>query len=93
MSNTEPSRAEVRLTAISAYSGDDLDVRWLVEDQSYVETGDIIADVELAKATLSLEANKDGVISILFRGELDSELPIDTVLATIETPSDAQVIR
>src|SRR4051794_31117027 len=62
-------------------------VRWLVSDGASVSRGDEIAEIETDKATMTYEADSDGVISLVAsEGET---LPIGAVIARLGLSSDS----
>src|SRR2546430_17128771 len=56
-------------------------IRWLVEDGAEVHRGDEIVEIETDKATMTYEADSDGVLRIV-APEGDT-LPIGAVIASI----------
>src|SRR5436190_23770408 len=56
-------------------------IRWLVEDGAEVHRGDEIVEIETDKATMTYEADSDGVLRIVAT-EGDT-LPIGAVIASI----------
>src|SRR6266480_3564827 len=56
-------------------------IRWLVEDGADVRRGDEIVEIETDKATMTYEADSDGVLRIV-ASEGDT-LPIGAVIASI----------
>jgi pyruvate dehydrogenase E2 component (dihydrolipoamide acetyltransferase) len=56
-------------------------IKWLVSDGASVSRGDEIAEIETDKATMTYEADADGVISLV-AGEGDT-LPIGSVIARL----------
>ena len=65
-------------------------LRWHVQDNTTVENGQVILDIETDKATTELTADVDGVLSILIsEGET---VPVGTALGTIE-PSEGAVVK
>jgi len=64
---------------------------WLVEDGSYVEKDQEIAEVDSDKATLSISAEQSGIIRILVsKGE---SIEVGSVVAKIETDGKAPVAK
>ncbi|MGR8921274.1 MAG: biotin/lipoyl-containing protein, partial [Gammaproteobacteria bacterium] len=57
-------------------------VEWLVGPGDEVASGDIIAVIETEKGAIDIEIFEDGVIESLV-AELDVELPVGAVLATL----------
>jgi pyruvate dehydrogenase E2 component (dihydrolipoamide acetyltransferase) len=62
-------------------------IRWLVEDGAEVHRGDEIVEIETDKATMTYEADSDGVLRIV-AAEGDT-LPIGAVIASIGSDGDA----
>src|SRR5256885_4636565 len=62
-------------------------IRWLVEDGADVHRGDEIVEIETDKATMTYEADSDGVLRIV-ASEGDT-LPIGAVIASIGGDSAA----
>ncbi len=91
------SVVEIRLTGFRSINLDDLVVHWLVNDGDYVEMGDPICEVEAAKSSVNQEAPEDGIIAIrpadVVMYDLKREVHPYAIIATIETPADALVIR
>src|SRR3954465_992363 len=56
-------------------------IKWLVSDGAPVSRGDEIAEIETDKATMTYEADSDGVISLV-AAEGDT-LPIGSVIARL----------
>ena len=56
-------------------------LRWLVEDGASVSRGDEIVEIETDKATMTYEADADGVLSIV--ADEGATLPIGEVIARI----------
>jgi 2-oxoglutarate dehydrogenase E2 component (dihydrolipoamide succinyltransferase) len=64
---------------------------WLVEDGSYVEKDQEIAEVDSDKATLSISAEQSGVIRILVsKGD---SIEVGSVVARIETDGKAPAVK
>ncbi len=64
---------------------------WLVEDGSYVEKDQEIAEVDSDKATLSISAEQSGTIKILVKkGET---IEVGTTVANIETDGKAPAVK
>jgi len=64
---------------------------WLVEDGSYVEKDQEIAEVDSDKATLSISAEQSGTIKILVKkGET---IDVGTTVAKIETDGKAPAVK
>lgn len=59
-------------------------VEWKKKVGDHVKEGDLIAEIEAEKATQELEAPATGVLSEIVVG-IDTETPVRTVLAYIET--------
>src|ERR1700735_2897598 len=66
-------------------------VRWLKRDGDVVAAGEALAEVETDKATVTFDADADGTLQILARG--DETVPIGGVIARIgeaaATPAQA----
>jgi pyruvate dehydrogenase E2 component (dihydrolipoamide acetyltransferase) len=59
-------------------------LRWLVDDGTEVKRGDEIAEIETDKATMTFEADADGVLRIV--AQEGDTLPLGAVIATIGEP-------
>src|SRR5436190_798320 len=62
-------------------------IRWLVEDGSEVHRGDEIVEIETDKATMTYEADSDGLLRIV--ADEGDTLPIGAVIASIDGDSAA----
>ncbi|PYG84959.1 acyl transferase domain-containing protein [Ruminiclostridium sufflavum DSM 19573] len=58
-------------------------VNWYVQDHDYVKKGDIIVDLESAKAVVSVESNYEGYITRMC--QVGDTVAVDSVFAEIET--------
>jgi len=59
--------------------------KWLVKVGDKVKPGDIIAEIETDKATMELEAVDEGVIKELLFSEGDTNIPINTAIANLDS--------
>src|SRR3954454_19617312 len=66
-------------------------VKWLVSEGASVSRGDEIAEIETDKATMTYEADSDGVIS--FVASEGETLPIGSVIARLNGDSSAAPSR
>lgn len=66
-------------------------VRWLKSPGDKVRRGDEIVEIETDKATLSYEADSDGILAIVARA--GSTLPVGATIATITEPGADPVAR
>ena len=64
---------------------------WLVEDGSYVEKDQEIAEIDSDKATLSISAEQSGVIRILV--SKGNSIEVGSVVARIETDGKAPAAK
>ncbi len=62
-------------------------VKWHVEKNSMVQTGDLLCSVETKKATVDVESPQTGVLTAIF-AQLNDEVFIDDIIAHIETLDD-----
>ena len=65
-------------------------LRWHVQDNTTVENGQVILDIETDKATTEITADVDGVLSILISE--GATVSVGTALGTIE-PSEGAVVK
>src|ERR687887_1350888 len=66
-------------------------VRWLVEDGAEVHRGEEIVEIETDKATMTYEADADGVLRIV-AAEGDT-LPVGEVIARLNGAGEASGVR
>src|SRR5580700_5586379 len=79
---------EIRLPKLS----DEMDaatiVHWLKHVGEAVSEGEVIAELETEKAGVDLEAPSSGVLASILVAEGSEDIPVGTVLATIEAIGD-----
>ena len=59
--------------------------KWLVKVGDQVKAGDLLAEIETDKATMELEAVDEGVIKELLFSEGDTNIPINTAIANLDS--------
>jgi pyruvate dehydrogenase E2 component (dihydrolipoamide acetyltransferase) len=77
-------RVEVKMPSVSAGMESGIVVAWLKAVGDIVERGEPLAEIETDKATLDLEARVAGTLSEILT-DVGQEVPVGTVIATVET--------
>jgi pyruvate dehydrogenase E2 component (dihydrolipoamide acetyltransferase) len=80
--------AEIVMPRLSDSMEEGTIVRWLKKDGEVVSKGDALADVETDKATVTFDAEADGVLRILV--EEGQTVPIGGVIASIGEPAERE---
>ncbi len=75
--------AEIRLPAMSPTMEEGTLAKWLVKVGDTVKPGDVLAEIETDKATMELEADDGGVVSILHVEAGAEGVKVGTLIATI----------
>ncbi|MGV3768930.1 MAG: biotin/lipoyl-containing protein, partial [Sphingobium phenoxybenzoativorans] len=62
--------------------------KWLVERGDRISPGQLLAEIETDKATMELEAFHAGIITALLIAPGTEDVPVGTVIATLDTEAD-----
>ncbi|HTP21523.1 MAG TPA: biotin/lipoyl-containing protein, partial [Solirubrobacteraceae bacterium] len=80
--------AEIVMPRLSDSMEEGTIVRWLKKDGEVVSKGEALADVETDKATVTFDAEADGVLRIL--AEEGQTVPIGGVIASIGETAESE---
>jgi len=75
---------EIKMPALSPTMEEGTLAKWLKAEGDTIEPGDIIAEIETDKATMEFEAIDDGVLGKILIAEGTENVPVGTVIATLE---------
>ena len=75
---------EIRLPQSGMGMTDGTITRWFKSEGDHIEKGELLCEIDAAKATIEMEAPETGVLTRIIV-QVDQNVPVDTVIAEIET--------